>query len=175
MITLFVAREIACKEYEKETNELISMLRNSNSKNKNQDLDKIDWFYSFSYFVKKGENTPEYYESLWKLPYEERLQLELKKVRVNIALSTGYFYLSDRVDTVSDTIINMVKVITARKMVNEAEFSGNDSVLKSIPFVTENEIPKPMSFQEQLKHALDVEDYEEAARLRDQIKKLNET
>jgi hypothetical protein len=172
MITMFIKTELVMKEYEKEAQSLINILRNSNSKYKDIPIEKMNWSYTFSYFRKKSENTPEYYEELFKLPFEERLETEIKKVRVNIALAAGYFYISDRVDKVSDSIKEAVKQITAQKMVNEQELIGDESVLKTIPFVKDEEMPKPMSLQEQLKHAIEIEDYMEAARIRDEIKKM---
>ena len=184
---MLIPYEIVCKDYEKESNDLINTLRNSDSVFKDLELDKVKWFYSFSYFINKGENTAEYYEALYKMPYDERLEAELKKVRVSLAISgvlttkldpdKNYlkfeqsFYLTDRVSEISDMVKQGVKAVTIQKMVNEAEFTGDDSVLKSIPFVTENEIPKPMSFDEQLIQAIDNEDYEEAARIRDLMSK----
>ena len=172
MITMFVKSEIVVKEYEKESQELINILRNSNSKYKDTDISKVHWLYSFSYFRKKGENTPEYYESLFKMPFEERLEVELKRVRVSLALSAGYFYVSDRVLTISDTIKETVKMITTQKMVNEQQMINDVNIINSIPFIQEDKKIEPMSLHEQLKHAVDAEDYEEAARLRDEIRKL---
>lgn len=168
MITMFVSYDIVLKEYEKESHELINILRTSNSKYKDMDISKINWLYSFSYFKKKGENTPEYFENLFKMPFEERLVEEIKKVRVNLALSASYFYVSDRVLTVSESIKKTVEIITMQKIVNEQSVIGDVEVLSSIPGV-KDEI-KPISLQEQLKNAIDIEDYEEAARIRDKMK-----
>ncbi len=174
MITMFVTYDLVCKEYEKESQELINVLRNSNSKYKDTPIEKLHWAYSFSYFRKKSENTPEYYETLFKLPFEERLEVELKRVRVSLALSAGYFYLSDRVINVSDSVKETVRLITTQKMVNEQQMIGDENVLNSIPFVKNEEKPQPTSLQDQLKQAIDTEDYMEAARIRDEIKKLHE-
>lgn len=171
---MFITYELVQKEYEKESQALIDILRNSNSKYKNTPIEKIGWTYSFTYFRKKGENTPEYYEALYKMPYEQRLEVELKKCRVNLSLSAGYFYISDRVSSISESVKETVKQITMQKMINEQEYIGDENVLNSIPFVVENERPKPMSLEEQLKHAIEAEDYLEAARIRDEIKKIHE-
>lgn len=170
MITMLVNYDIVRKEYEKESNDLITLLRNSNSKNKDIEIEKINWIYSFSYFVKKGENTEDYYEQLVKLPYDERLSVELKKVRVNLSLYAGHFYISDRVEGVSEIVKKVVEKITVKKMTNEAETLGDDSLLGTIP-MDESEKPAPMSLQDQLKQAIELEDYMEAARIRDEIRK----
>lgn len=177
MITMFVTADLAKKEYEKKYTEFLNILRNSDSKSKDTDESKILWSYSFSYFRKKGENTPEYYEDLFKMPFEERYEAELKRVRVSVGMIAGYFFIQDRVEGISPSIAETVKSITAQKIVNEQQLIGDMEVLKSIPFVKNDEtqeMPKPMSLQEQLKHAIDVEDYEEAARIRDEMKKVHE-
>lgn len=171
MITMFVKSELVQEEYLKESEYLLNILRNSESKYKDTPLEKINWTYSFSYFVKKGGASQEYYENLYKMSYSERCEAELKKVKVNIGLSAGYFYISDRVNIISDTIKEAVNQITAQKMINEQEFIGDESILESIPIVVENNPPKPTSLQEQLKRAIEIEDYMEAARIRDEIKK----
>lgn len=172
MITMFVDYDVVLKEYEKESIELINILRTSNSKYKDMDIKKINWMYSFIYFRKKSDNTAEYYENLFKMPFEERIEVELKKVRVNLALSAGYFYVSDRVKTISDSVKKTVELITMQKIVNEQSVIGDIDVLSSIPGVKEE--MKPMSLQDQLKHAVEAEDYEEAARIRDLIKEAHE-
>ena len=116
---MFVDYDVVLKEYEKESIELINILRTSNSKYKDMDIKKINWMYSFIYFRKKSDNTAEYYENLFKMPFEERIEVELKKVRVNLALSAGYFYVSDRVKTISDSVKKTVELITMQKIVNE--------------------------------------------------------
>lgn len=173
---MMVPYDIVCKEYKEDSDNLISILRNSNSKYKDTNIEDIKWVYSFSYFLKKGDNTPEYYESLYSMKFEERLEEELKKVRVSIGYSAKYFYLSDRVESISDSIKEALRVVTIQKMVNEQNLIGNEEVINSIPLPKEaEELPEPMSLEDQLKQAIDMEDYMEAARIRDEIKKLQET
>lgn len=172
MITMYVDYKLVENEYIDESKKLISILRDSESKYKNTDINKTHWAYSFSYFIKKSDNTPEYYEELYNMPFNERLEIELKKVRVNLSLSAGYFYISDRVDKISDTIKMIVERITAQKMINEQETIGNEDVINSIPTFSEDVEPKkPSSLQDQLKVAIEMEDYLEAARIRDEINK----
>lgn len=175
MITMTVSYDIVCQEYKKESDELISILRNSNSKYKDTDINDIKWIYTFSYFLKKGEGTQEYYENLYKMPFEDRFKEELKKVRVSIGYSAKYFYLSDRVDGISDTIKEALRIVTIQKMVNEQSLINDEDVIKTIPGIETPEIlPEPMTLEEQLKQAIDMEDYMEAARIRDEIKKSQE-
>jgi len=169
MVTLMVNYEVVEKEYGKESGEFIYLLRGSNSKSKDTEIDKIAWLYAFSYFKNKSEFTPEYYENLFHMKFDERLEEEISKVRVNLSMSAGRFYMTDRVSSpVSDTIKEVVKFVTIQKMVNEQAHIGDQEVIDSIPIPKEEQIPE--SLEDQLKNAIDHEDYEEAARIRDQIK-----
>lgn len=172
MVTMVVSQEVVMREYEKFAQELIGILKNSNSKYKDTEVEKMKWMYSFSYFKNKGEYTPEYYEKLYKMPFDERLEEEVKKVRVNLAMSAGHFTISDRVEGVSDSIKEAVKVVTIQKMINEQAQIGDQDVIDTIPMPKEDQ--KPMSLEDQLKQAIESEDYIEAARIRDEIKKEQE-
>ena len=173
MVTIQVDYDLVLKEYEKESQDLLNLLRNSNRKYKDSDISDIRWVYSFSYFKKKSEFTKEYYENLVKMPYEKRLAEELSKVRVNLFLGAGYFSVTDRVSGLSDTITKIVEKITVQKMITEqVEFNDQD-VIETIP-ISENENIKPLTLEEQMQNAIDAEDYMEAARIRDEIKKLQE-
>ena len=168
MVTMYVSREIVFKEYEEKSQEFLNMLKNSNSKYKNTPVEKIGWFYSFSYFKNKGEFNIDYFENLRHMKFDERLEEEIRKVRVNLSMSAGNFYLTDRVESVSDIIKETVKFITIRKMVTEQSQINDQEVMDSIPIPKEEQIP--MTLEEQLKCAIDEEDYEEAARIRDAMK-----
>lgn len=168
MITYVVNKEMVMTDYPEKANELLEILKNSKSKYKDTPLDEIHWSYSFSYFLKKGESSEEYYQKLVNLPFDERLEVEIKKVRANISLNAGYFYISDRVIGVPESMRNVVKFVTIKKMMAEQEVVQNVDVIKSIP-KEEDVDSEPMSLQEQLAHAIEIEDYMEAARIRDLI------
>lgn len=178
MVSMIIPNELVKTEYEKDAQRLLDILRKSESKYKDILEDKIRWAYSFSYFKNKGEYTPEYYEKLYNMTFDERYDEELKKVRVSISLSAGYFYITDRVDGVSESVKNALKMVTAQKMINEqaviTERTGeeNEEVIKSIPIPKEDQ--KPTSLQDQLEKAIEEEDYMEAARIRDEMKKMHE-
>jgi hypothetical protein len=171
MVTVKANYEIVSKEYGDKVKSFLNILRNSDSKDKAIELDKIKWIYSFSYFRKKTENSQEYYEYLYNLPYDERLKEELKKVRVSLVLSAVHFHITDRVDGVPDSLVEVVKFMTIQKMVNEQEQIQNQEVIDSIPR-QENKM-EPLSLEDQLKNAIETEDYMEAARIRDKMKEVN--
>jgi len=172
MVTMVVNYDVVSKEYEKEAQELINLLKNSGSKYKDTPIEKMNWFYTFSYFKEKGKYTPEYYEELLHMPFDKRLEEELSKVRVCLSMSAGQFVIKDRVKGISESIKEATKYVTIQKMVFEQEKIQDKAVMDSIPLPKEDQ--KPMSLEDQLKHAIEVEDYIEAARIRDEIKKDKE-
>jgi len=169
MITMLISQEIVKEEYSQDFQNFINILRNSNSTYKETPIEKIGWLYNFSYFKKKGEITKDYYENLLNMSFEQRLEEEISKVKVSLSMSAGHFFLSDRVSTVSEKIKETVKYITIQKMINEQVQINNQDVINSIPIPKEDMIPT--SLEDQLKQAIESEDYIEAARIRDEIKK----
>jgi hypothetical protein len=126
---------------------------------------------------------------LYSLPYEKRLNEEYKKVRINIIMSAGQFYISDRTSKPNDYIPNVIKevvdVVTIKKMIIEQSLINNEEVMSSIPELPEyqdmngdelNEIinQQELSLDEQLKKAISDEDYMGAARIRDLINSQDE-
>jgi len=168
MVTLFIGYDTVLKEYEKESQYLIDILRNSNSKYKDTKVEKMKWFYDLSYFKRKGNFTEEYYENLFNMKFEDRLNEELKKIRVSLSMSAGKFSIMDRVEGLSNTVKEAVKIVTIQKMINEQSKIGNHEVIDSIPIPREEQVP--MSLEDQLKRAIEVEDYEDAVRIRDEMK-----
>jgi hypothetical protein len=171
MVTVKVNYETVSKDCPKKVDSFLNILRNSDSKDRDIDLLKINWIYSFSYFMKKSDNSQKYYEYLYNLPYEERLKEELKKVRVSLVLSAVNFHITDRVDGVPDSLVEVVKFMTVQKMVNEQAHIQNLDVIASIP-IKEEKI-EPLSLEDQLRNAIEIEDYMEAARIRDKMKEEN--
>lgn len=165
---MFINSEIVFKEYEKKSQEFLNILKNSSSKYKNTPFEKINWFYSFFYFKNKGEFNIDYFENLYHMKFDERLEEEIKKVKVNLSMSAGNFYLTDRVNYVSDVIKEIVKFITIRKMVTEQYHINDQEVMDSISIPKDEQIP--ITLEEQLKYAINEENYEEAAIIRDSMK-----
>lgn len=117
------------------------------------DESKIEFYYSYGFFVPKVDNKQELYTDMYekssKMVFDDRLTFELSKVRVNITMKIGNFILSNRLDkgsipTIIDTI---VKEITKVKMTIEGEFHENKDVIDSIPEI-DSEIIKFESVKE---------------------------
>ncbi len=93
---------------------------------------KITMFYNYGYFVPKGKGAnPEQYDML----FDDRLQYELSKVRVNVTVKIDEFMMTNRLKKglVPDIIKSMVTEITKYKMQIECEFHENKEVKDSIP------------------------------------------
>jgi hypothetical protein len=103
------------------------------------DESKIEFYYSYGFFVPKVENREELYTDMYekssKMLFDDRLTFELSKVRVNITMKIGNFILSNRLDKGSiPTIVDrIVREITKVKMIVEGDYHNNQDVIDSIP------------------------------------------
>ena len=108
--------------------------------------EKVEFLCQFGYFVPKGHNTPEKFGEIFemtsKMKYPERLEFELKKVRVFIGIKYEKFFMSDRLPkgTLPDPVFNIVSELTKVKMMVESQMHDNSEVLKSIPPVDKSVI-----------------------------------
>ncbi len=99
---------------------------------KEKDKCKITAFYSYGYFVAKSKGIdPKQYEML----FDDRLEYELSKVRVNVTVKIGEFMMTNRLKKgmIPDIIKTMVTEITKYKMQIEFEFHQDERIKKSIP------------------------------------------
>ena len=110
------------------------------------DLDesKLDMYYSYGFFHPKVENKEDYYNQMFEkcsvMLFDERVQYELSKVRVNLTMKSGHLFLSNRLDKgiVPKIINDIVTEITKVKMLVEYEYNQNEEVKSSIPDVDTN-------------------------------------
>lgn len=103
------------------------------------DIDDIEFHCSFGYFVPKSHNTEDkfidIFETMSNMPFEERFNYELSKVRVNILLKWKKFSISDRLPkgVIPTSVFNLVKELTKVKMTLEFESHGKEEIKKTIP------------------------------------------
>ena len=103
------------------------------------DKSKIEFYYSYGFFIPKVENKMEYYQTILektsKMLYEERLVHEMSKVRVNLTLEIDNFIISDRMPNgvIPEVIRNIVEEVTKVKMMIESEYYKYKDVIDSIP------------------------------------------
>ena len=102
-------------------------------------IDDIEFHCTFGYFVPKSHNTEDkfldIFEMMSNMPFEERFNYELSKVRVNIILKWKNFSISDRLPkgVIPTSVFNLVKELTKVKMTLEFESHGKEEVKNSIP------------------------------------------
>jgi len=98
--------------------------------------EKLQLCYSCGFFVSKNaEKLTDMYEKSLKMLYPERLELELSKVRVVLAMKYGDFSMTNKLEkgTLPKTIKTIVSEITKVKMTIEAELHNDEDIKDSIP------------------------------------------
>ena len=112
---------------------------NTYIKGSNFPMSKIEAYYDYGYFVPTRKNTPE--ENLiaqihnQTLRYEDRLKVELAKVRVSVTIKMGQTILTHRLQKgfIPKTIQEIISEITKVRMGLECDEHGNEDIRKSIP------------------------------------------
>ena len=107
----------------------------------NLEESELEFYYSYGFFYLKTDNKEEYYtnmlEKCSQMFFDERLQFELSKVRVNLLIKSGHFFISNRLEkgVIPKIIKDIITEITKVKMLVEYEFNQNESIKSSIPEV----------------------------------------
>jgi hypothetical protein len=99
---------------------------------------EIEFYCSYGYFVPKSFNGDKYEqvaETTSKMLFDERLNFELGKVRVNLTMKIGHFVISDRLPkgVIPETVVKIVTEVTKVKMMIESDYYQNEEVKNSIP------------------------------------------
>jgi len=103
-------------------------------KNKELNENKVEFYYTFGFFHAKTKNKEEFYLEMYEksssMLYEDRLQFELSKVRVNLTMKIGHFIISDRMpkDIIPKGVNDIVAELTKVKMLIESEWSEDDEI-----------------------------------------------
>jgi hypothetical protein len=105
---------------------------------------KIDMFYYYGFFVPKVSNKQDYYTKQYdmysQMKFDERLNYELSKTRVNITIKIDNFMMTNRLKKgeTPSIVSSIVTEITKYKMMAESEFHENQEIKDSIPEVDNN-------------------------------------
>jgi hypothetical protein len=99
---------------------------------------EIEFYCSYGYFVPKSFNGDKYEqvaEATSKMLFDERLNFELSKVRVNLTMKIGHFVISDKLPkgVIPETVVKIVTEVTKVKMMIESDYYQNEEVKNSIP------------------------------------------
>jgi hypothetical protein len=105
------------------------------------DINKTDFYASWGFFHPGGGDRIEYWKNFWgdvlKMTWEERLESELSRLRVNMIVSSGKnFKITDRIPKdvpVPEIIIKIVTEVVKVKMLIEWEYNHNDYIKSTIP------------------------------------------
>lgn len=136
MFTIQVTKEEVSKDYPEVIENWMSFLEKSGKEIKE---DKLEFYYSYGFFLPKIEDKQKFYEEVFekcsKMIFEDRLVYELSKVRINMGMKMGQFFISDRMnkEIVPPMIIEIVNEITKVKILVESEYHENQEVKDSIP------------------------------------------
>jgi len=141
MVTIQVKLDVLKKEYPGFYEFFKNSLKNSDSKFKNYKENKIKCYYYIGFYLKPSQKTEEYYEELYSMKFDERVEEELKKVRVTITVLAGKFAVSDQVYDISTSVRPIVEEITKKKIYMEQRMSEepDEEILNSIPDLEELE------------------------------------
>jgi hypothetical protein len=102
---------------------------------------KLELYYTYGYFLPKVQNKEEFYMDMQErcnnMLFDERLEFELSKIRVDLTMRVGKFAMSNRLPkgVVPDQIKEIVTEVTKVKMMLEGEYHSNQDVINSIPDV----------------------------------------
>lgn len=107
---------------------------------KDIDSTNVEICYTYGFFIKKPKDEEErtntyisMYDRVKTMLYDDRVEFELSKVRVDIDITIGDFTLINRLDSIPEKISNIVKELTKVKMMMEGEFYQNQTIIDSIP------------------------------------------
>jgi hypothetical protein len=136
MFTIYVDKKEVIKDYSQLVEKWIEYAKEQTN---NFNEEKMEFYYSYGFFLPKVENKQDMYDEMFencsKMLFDERLEFELSKVRVNLAMKMGNFFISNRMEkgTVPLLIRDIIIEITKVKMLVEGEFHMNIDVIDSIP------------------------------------------
>jgi len=123
-----------------EVKSIIRKIKNLTFKKQTKiDNSKIEFFYTYGFFSAKSEKNEDYYiklsEFTSKMLFAERLEYELKKIRVDLTIKYKNFSITDRLpkEIIPNMIHKIVCEITKVKMLVESEYHKNEEVINSIP------------------------------------------
>jgi hypothetical protein len=137
MFTINVEKDELVNQFP-EVKKWVKKIQKMSFSNKEFDESNIEFYCSYGYFVPKsynGEKFTEISDITSKMLFQERLNFELSKVRVNLTMKIGNFVIGDRLPKgiIPETVVKIVTEVTKVKMMVESEYYQNEEVKNSIP------------------------------------------
>jgi hypothetical protein len=137
MFTINVEKDELVNQFP-EVKKWVKKIQKMSFSNKDFDESNIEFYCSYGYFVPKsynGEKFTEISDITSKMLFQERLNFELSKVRVNLTMKIGNFVIGDRLPkgVIPETVVKIVTEVTKVKMMVESDYYQNEEVKNSIP------------------------------------------
>jgi hypothetical protein len=137
MFSIKVDRKQAELDYSAQVKKWFDLITNHLGKEIKES--KLEFYYTVGFFVPKTDNKEKQFldnlEKIETLPYNDRLEWELSKLRINLTLSMGNFSISDRMSKkyIPQPIFDLIRELTKVKMLLECEITGDYTQKDSIP------------------------------------------
>ncbi len=140
MVQFQITSEKAKEWFPETYNIFLEELRSSKSRYNDVSEDKMHWFISWAFLVKKAITEEEKeaqkvsYMNKMNLVYDDRIQLELPRIKCSITIKANNYYRTDRVfeTEVPPYINDMAKEIVKITMVQEQNYFNNPIVMDSL-------------------------------------------
>jgi hypothetical protein len=140
MFAIAVERKDVVKSYPM-VKKWMKFAKKANLRNADIEKESFDFFYTCGFFVAKSKNNIESLhdaaEKSYSMLYEDRLEEEMRKVRVGLTIKSGDFAMTDMFPKgeIPEKVRKVVAEIVKTKMLLEYEYHKNDVVKMSIPEV----------------------------------------
>lgn len=144
MLTVNISKEEAINDIPR-VEKWISVIEDNFEKK--SDENNTSFYYTYS-FITLEDQDDDYYDAIHEkcsnMLFDERLEYEMSKVEINIAMKIDDMFISDRVDIKKDgmpeIIHEIVSEVTKVKMILECEYSDNEEVKNSIPDIDDDKV-----------------------------------
>lgn len=142
MLTVHISKEEAINDIPR-VERWINVIEDNFEKKSNDD--NTNFYYTYS-FITLEDQDDDYYDAIHEkcsnMLFDERLEYEMSKVEINIAMKMDDMFISDRVDPEKDGVPKIIQEIisevTKVKMILECEYSDNEEVKNSIPDIDDD-------------------------------------
>lgn len=139
MITLRITNDNAKDWFPVTYSKFIENLRNSESSSFDCQEEMFEWHLLWGFFVKKANSEEEKiaqmdrYMSKMNLIYDDRVELELPRIRCSLSMKAGYYHIMDRtIDETPVFVQDMAREIIKVMMIEEQDQIGDQIVMDSI-------------------------------------------
>jgi hypothetical protein len=140
MVTFKLTQDQAKSWFPETYENFLNELKTSKSSSSGVLDENMEWYLNWGFFVKKATteeeiaNQKENYIRKMDLVYDDRIKLEIPRIRCSLNLKAGYYYRMDRVieSKNPEFVEDMAKEIIKYMMIQEQQFINNDQVLASI-------------------------------------------